>query len=103
MPREVALAILVVCLVVLGGMGNVAGPVLGAVVWVSLQEWLRDFEFIQHHPEVRGMTMGLVLVTLMVFRPQGILGSRRVALEMRPGTEAELEHEREEVADVFER
>jgi len=96
-------SILVVCLVVLGGMGNVAGPVLGAVVWVSLQEWLRDFEFIQHHPEVRGMTMGLVLVTLMVFRPQGILGSRRVALEMRPGTEAELEHEREEVADVFER
>jgi branched-chain amino acid transport system permease protein len=92
-------SITVLSLVVLGGMGNVAGPALGAVIWMTLLEWLKDFQFVQDHPEVRGMAMGLVLVTLMVFRPQGLLGSRRVALEMRPATQHEAEQEREEVAD----
>jgi hypothetical protein len=44
--------------------------------------------------------MGLILVLLMVFRPQGLLGSRRVALEMKPGSAKELEQEREALADV---
>ncbi|MHB1344733.1 MAG: branched-chain amino acid ABC transporter permease [Thermoleophilia bacterium] len=77
-------SITVLSLVVLGGMGNLAGPAVGAVIWMTLLEWLRDFEFVQSHPEVRGILMGLVLVTLMVFRPKGLFGSRRVALEMHP-------------------
>ena len=44
--------------------------------------------------------MGLVLVLLMVFRPQGLLGSLRVALEMRPGSQSEAEQEREEWSDA---
>ena len=40
----------ILALVVLGGMGNIAGPVLGAVIWISLQEWLKDFSFVQNHP-----------------------------------------------------
>jgi len=91
---------LILSLVVLGGMGNIWGPVLGAIIWVSLQEWLRDFSFVQTHPETRGIALGLVLVLLMVFRPQGLLGSVRVALEMRPGSRSEGEHEREEWSDA---
>ena len=91
---------LILSLVVLGGMGNLAGPVLGAVVWVGLQEWLRDFPFVQTHPETRGIAMGLILVLLMVFRPQGLLGSLRVKLEMRPGSRGEAEHERQEWSDA---
>jgi len=90
----------ILSLVVLGGMGSLAGPVFGAVIWVSLQEYLRNFSFVQSHPEVRGIAMGLILVLLMVFRPQGILGSRRVALEMKPGSTKEVEQEREALADV---
>ena len=90
----------ILSLVVLGGMGNLVGPVVGAVIWVSLQEYLRNFSFVQTHPEVRGIAMGLVLVLLMVFRPQGILGSRRVALEMKPTSAKEVEQEREALADV---
>ncbi len=90
----------ILSLVVLGGMGNLAGPVIGAVIWVSLQEYLRNFSFVQTHPELRGIAMGLILVLLMVFRPQGILGSRRVALEMKPGSAKEAEQEREALADV---
>ena len=91
---------LILSLVVLGGMGNIVGPVLGAVIWIGLQEWLRDFPFVQAHPEVRGIALGLILVLLMVFRPQGLLGSVRVALEMRPGSRSEGEHERQEWSDA---
>lgn len=90
----------ILSLVVLGGMGNLAGPVIGAVIWISLQEYLRNFSFVQTHPEVRGIAMGLILVLLMVFRPQGLLGSRRVALEMKPGSAKESAQEREALADV---
>jgi branched-chain amino acid transport system permease protein len=91
---------LILSLVVLGGMGNIAGPVLGATIWIGLQEWLRDFAFVQTHPETRGIAMGLVLVLLMVFRPQGLLGSLRVKLEMRPGSKGEAEHERQVWSDA---
>jgi branched-chain amino acid transport system permease protein len=91
---------LILCLVVLGGMGNLWGPVLGAIIWVTLQEWLRDISFVQEHPETRGMALGLVLVLLMVFRPQGLLGSMRVALEMRPRTASEAAQERQEWSDA---
>jgi branched-chain amino acid transport system permease protein len=91
---------LILSLVVLGGMGNIAGPVLGASIWIALQEYLRNFTFVQVHPETRGIAMGLVLVLLMVFRPQGLLGSMRVALEMRPSSGTEAEHERQEWSDA---
>ncbi len=76
-------SIVMLCLVVLGGMGSIAGPVVGATLWITLQEWLRDFPFVEAHPEIRGMTMGLVLVLLMIFRPQGIAGGRRMPLLMK--------------------
>lgn len=76
-------SIVMLCLVVLGGMGSIVGPAVGAAIWITLQEWLRDFPFVEAHPEIRGMAMGLVLVMLMIFRPQGILGGSRMALHMK--------------------
>jgi branched-chain amino acid transport system permease protein len=91
---------IILSLVVLGGMGNIAGPVLGACIWIGLQEYLNNFTFVEIHPETRGIALGLVLVLLMVFRPQGLLGSLRVALEMRPSSKDESEHERQEWSDA---
>ncbi len=96
-------SIIILSLVVLGGMGSIAGPILGAILWIGLQEWLRDVPFVQAHPEVRGITMGLVLVILMIVRPQGLLGSRRVALEMRPSSDHELEAEGQSLYEARER
>jgi ABC-type branched-subunit amino acid transport system permease subunit len=67
---------------------------------MGLQEWLRDFPFVQAHPETRGIALGLVLVLLMVFRPQGLLGSLRVKLEMRPASQDEANHERQVWSDA---
>jgi branched-chain amino acid transport system permease protein len=69
-------SVLVLCMVVLGGLGNVAGAVLGACLLIVVPEFLREFAL------YRMLIFGGVMVALMIFRPHGILGSRTIALEM---------------------
>ncbi|MBC7761432.1 MAG: branched-chain amino acid ABC transporter permease [Candidatus Saccharibacteria bacterium] len=61
---------LVLMAVVLGGMGNMRGVVLGAVVISLLPELLRDFS------SYRYLVFGILLVIVMVFRPQGFWPAR---------------------------
>lgn len=74
--------ILILMLIVLGGMGTLAGPIIGAAIWVVFLEVARDMPFIQQHPELRFMALGILLVVLMIFRPQGLLGQKRKPLLM---------------------
>ncbi|MGC2425246.1 MAG: branched-chain amino acid ABC transporter permease [Nitrospirota bacterium] len=64
-------SVIILCMVVLGGMGSIPGVILGAVVLYVLPEALRDFQ------QFRMLIFGGSLVALMVFRPQGIIGTRR--------------------------
>lgn len=57
---------LVLMAVVLGGMGNMKGVVIGALVISLLPEVLREFS------EYRYLLFGVLLVVVMVFRPQGL-------------------------------
>jgi len=90
-------SIMVVSMVVLGGMGNVWGVVLGAVLlsfvpevlrWTvqPLQQSLFDRTIIE--PEViRMLLFGLAMVLIMLFRPAGLLPSavrKRELAERRP-------------------
>jgi branched-chain amino acid transport system permease protein len=78
-------SIMVVAMVVLGGMGNIWGVVLGAVLLSFVPEILRwTVEPLQHalfgrmlvEPEViRMLIFGLALVLVMLFRPAGLLPS----------------------------
>ena len=89
-------SVMVVSMVVLGGMGNVAGVILGALLLAFVPEILRwTVEPVQHalfgkmlvEPEViRMLIFGLALVLVMLFRPAGLLPS---AVRKR-----ELTHER---------
>ena len=74
----------ILAMVILGGMGNLLGVVLGATLLVSMPEVFRDLQ------RYRLLVFGLMLMVLMVFRPQGLLTfpSRRPA-EPEPGTEPE--------------
>ena len=54
--------------VVLGGMGSVTGSVLAAFVLTTLQEVLR---FLQNF---RLLIYPVILIIVMLFRPQGLLG-----------------------------
>lgn len=58
-------------MVVLGGMGSIAGTVLGAAILTIAPEMLRIVA------EYRLLFYGAMLVILMVFRPNGILGDVR--------------------------
>jgi len=55
-------------MVVLGGLGSIPGVILGAAVLTLLPEVLRFFS------DYRNLFYGALLVTLMIFRPNGLLG-----------------------------
>jgi branched-chain amino acid transport system permease protein len=61
--------------IVLGGMGTVAGVLVGATILKLLPEKLRGFA------DYRLMLFGLLLVLMMRFRPEGLVASRRRQLE----------------------
>ena len=67
-------SIVMLCLVVLGGMGSIVGPAVGAAIWITLREWYRAFTFVEAHPEFRGMAMGMGWESLRNFRRQAIWG-----------------------------
>jgi len=61
-------SILIISIVIVGGMGTMRGMFLGAIVLVAFPEvfrFLADFRFVVY---------GLLLIIMMRFRPQGILG-----------------------------
>jgi branched-chain amino acid transport system permease protein len=62
-------SVLILCMVVLGGMGSIPGIVLGALLLITLPEIFRDFQ------DYRMLAFGIALVAMMVFRPQGLLGT----------------------------
>lgn len=67
-------SVLILCMIVLGGMGSVPGAVLGAVILVSLSEVLRSLLGQFGLPEdTRFLFFGLVMVLMMRFRPEGLL------------------------------
>jgi len=72
-------SIIVLSMVVLGGMGSVPGVILGALIVVILPEVLREFA------SYRMLVFGAVLVLMMIFRPQGLIGNprRRVELQLQ--------------------
>lgn len=64
-------SIIVLAMVVLGGMGSITGSVFGAVVLTVLPELLREIA------EYRMIVYGLLMMTVMLVRPQGIFGKSR--------------------------
>lgn len=72
-------SIFILSIVVLGGLGSLRGAVAGAVLLILLPEALR---FVGFSPDVaaqmRQMIYGLLLVCLMLYRPQGIFGEYKL-------------------------
>ncbi len=91
------LSILILAAVVLGGMGSIPGVIAGGFLIGFVPEYLRDvpagdsvLRFLntvigghaQSIVEYRQMLFGLALVVTMLFRPQGLIPSRRRAAEL---------------------
>jgi branched-chain amino acid transport system permease protein len=60
----------ILAMVILGGMGSMLGAVLGAAVVVALPEIFREFAL------YRLLAFGLIMIVLMILRPQGLLSPR---------------------------
>lgn len=93
-------SIMVLCMVVLGGMGHIPGVILGAILLSVFPEFLRTivvplqqtiFGEIIFDPEgIRMLMFGFALVLVMIFRPAGLWPSavRRRELTTAKGGEA---------------
>lgn len=58
--------------VVLGGLGSLSGAVISAILLTLVSTFLQDY------PETRMIMYSLVLVIVMLYRPQGLMGTREI-------------------------
>jgi len=91
-------SILVLCMVVLGGMGSIPGVILGALLLSVFPELLRALvvplqqtvfgEVILDPEGIRMLMFGFALVLVMIFRPEGLWPSALRRRELRTPKEA---------------
>lgn len=58
--------------VVFGGLGSMSGTILGSAAITLIMEYFRDIS------QYRMLIYGLLLVIIMVFRPEGLMGSHEI-------------------------
>jgi branched-chain amino acid transport system permease protein len=95
------ISIIVLCMVILGGMGNIYGVILGAIILQGLNFYLLPQINIWVHaigkavgspalsqadiPKYNFLLFGIILVLMMLLRPEGIIPNRQRAEELRSG------------------
>jgi branched-chain amino acid transport system permease protein len=86
---EFSFSVFVLCMVIIGGMGNIAGVVLGAVALSMMDKFLLpelnkvsqniiDFDV----TAISGGIFGFFLLAMMILRPEGFIPNRRRKLEL---------------------
>jgi branched-chain amino acid transport system permease protein len=68
--------------VVLGGLGSMSGAVISAILLTIISTFLQEF------PEIRMVLYSLVLIIMMLFRPQGLMGTREITSIFKLGKSA---------------
>ena len=63
--------------VIAGGMGSISGPLIASFLFIALPEALRVAQM------WRLVAYGLVLVLIMLFRPQGLMGYQEIGSWIR--------------------
>jgi branched-chain amino acid transport system permease protein len=104
------ISVFILCMVILGGMGNVWGVIVGGAFLAYLNQeglsntgaWINaNIHFGNHHPNLdvplyASGIYGVIILVVMLFRPEGLLPSKRIAAEMHEGVHDEplydLEH-----------
>jgi branched-chain amino acid transport system permease protein len=114
-------SVMLLCMVILGGMGNITGVIVGGLI-IQLADRLflpQLSQLIQKLIEASGTTalgdlnfasdfrllmFGLTLVIMMLVRPEGLIPSQRIRMEMHAAEEDPTiaEHERTALSDVAE-
>lgn len=66
----------ILVMVVLGGLGSTTGAVIAAIFITSLNASLQAF------PAVRMIIYALILILIMIYRPQGLMGNKELSLKI---------------------
>jgi branched-chain amino acid transport system permease protein len=77
-------SVIMFCIVVLGGTGSIPGAFVGTLGMVTLPELSRPLK------AWRDAWLGLVMVVMMIARPEGLWPSRRIKLEIESEKEEAL-------------
>ena len=97
------ISVFLLCMVILGGMGSIWGVVVAGVIlsWLNVEglanigTWLNDNVFPSgHNIEVAKYQFGIygvVIVLMMMFRPQGLIPERRRKRELEEGGRGTLD------------
>jgi branched-chain amino acid transport system permease protein len=102
-------SIMILCMVVLGGMGHIPGVILGALLLTVLPELLRYVGPLQEAvlgrvavdpSDLRMLLFGSALVVAMIFRPEGLWPSPQRARELSPDNPDETRQEQESLFDA---
>jgi branched-chain amino acid transport system permease protein len=82
-------SILILAAVVMGGAGNIPGAILGGILISYIPDRLNGVSwFGVDAAEYRFLIFGVMIVVIMIFRPQGLIPSRRRAAELRDRQQA---------------
>ncbi len=72
-------SIFILTIIILGGLANLRGSVLGALFLILLPEILRFIGFpADIAAQMRQVVYGLILILLMLYRPQGLIGEYKL-------------------------
>ena len=101
-------SIMILCMIVLGGMGHIPGVIFGAIVLTVLPEALRYTGDLQRNvlgqvyvdpADLRMLLFGMALVLVMLYRPAGLIPSSRRRRELQARGEI-LAQEQASLADT---
>jgi branched-chain amino acid transport system permease protein len=106
-------SVFVVCIVVLGGMGSIPGVIVGALIIRGIPELIQGLmvagvitlpgDASSMITGYRFLVFGLLMVIMMAVRPQGIIPSKRRALELHPEDDRALNEEDMQLWDTTNR
>lgn len=113
---QFSVSVIILCMVILGGLGNIYGVIVGAMIIGAFDRilaeelskpvnWLGEqlnWQFLVDHnvTQDRFLIFGLALVLLMILRPGGLFPQRARAAEMDPEDPTITDQERDDLADV---
>jgi branched-chain amino acid transport system permease protein len=66
----------ILVIVVLGGLGSISGSIIAAILLAIITSYLQSF------PEIRMVIYSVTLIVIMLFRPQGLMGSEELSKSM---------------------
>ncbi len=113
---QFSVSITILAMVILGGVGNIYGAIVGALLigffdrifaeeFNKPMHWFGDkigIDFLAHHDlkQDKFLVFGLALVLMMLLRPEGLIPSARRKAELHPETEDISEAENQQFWDV---